>query len=60
VLRVPAVLVHTTGQQGRGVTYLKEKSRIERAQPVAPEARQAAMEALAAVAARRMKALGLA
>jgi hypothetical protein len=36
----------------------KKKDCIERSQ-VAPEARQAAMEALAAIAARRMKALGL-
>jgi hypothetical protein len=39
--------------------HLKKKAAHEKAQ-VAPEARQAAMETLAAIAAKRMRALGLA
>jgi hypothetical protein len=58
VLTVPAGPVRTTGQQGRGVTYREEKPAHEVAR-VAPEARKAAVEALAAIAARRMRALGL-
>jgi hypothetical protein len=63
VLRLPTGPVRsplpTTGQRGRGVTYQKEKRRIERAQPVAEAVRQAAQAVLDAVRARRMRALGL-
>jgi hypothetical protein len=64
VLRLPAGPVRTplptTGQRGRGVTYLKEKSGIEETQPVAAAVRQAAQAVLDAVRARRMRQLGLA
>jgi hypothetical protein len=63
VLLMPAGPVSTaaptTGQQGRGVTYPQEK-RAHEASAQAPVVRDSAMTALAAVAARRMRALGLA
>jgi hypothetical protein len=50
----------TASQQARGVTYPKEKQAREGTRPVSEAVRRAAGEALAAIATRRMRALGLA
>jgi hypothetical protein len=63
VLKLPTgpvrMPIATTGQEARGATYERKKAGIE-GQPVAPEVRHAALVSLAAIAARRMRALGLA
>jgi hypothetical protein len=59
VLLVPIEPVRTTGQQAGGVTYERKKVGSE-AEPTAPEVRRGRLEELAAIATRRMRALGLA